>query len=97
MTITDMIALVQSRELGGTTGRPRDVNIYIRNEDGSETRIMDSDSHFIVTGAGDGMLFTDIDLTIINSPTLRKEESADCLAAGISGIAHAADDKDGEP
>lgn len=97
MTTTELIALLQSKEFGGATGKPRDINIYVRNKDNSETWVMNSDSHFIVTGAGDGMLFTDIDLTIINSPTLKLEdeqEPTDRFAMGTPDVAHA--DKEGD-
>lgn len=96
MTTTELIALLQSKEFGGATGRPRDINIYIRNGDGSETWVMDSDSHFIVTGAGDGMLGTNIDLTIINSRTLKEEEPTDRFAMGTPTVAHAGENKGGD-
>lgn len=96
MTTTELIALLQSKEFGGATGRVRDINIYIRNGDGSETWVMDNDSHFIVTGAGDGMLSTDIDLTIINSRTLREEEPTDRFAMGTPSVDHAGENDEGE-
>ena len=89
MTTTELIALLQSKEFGGATGRSRDINIYIRNGDGSETWVMDNDSHFIVTGTGDGMLGTNIDLTIINSRTLKEEEPTDRFAMGTPDVDHA--------
>lgn len=55
---------------------------------------MDNDSHFIVTGTGDGMLGTDIDLTIINSRTLKEEEPTDRFAMGTPGVDHAGENEE---
>lgn len=67
MTTIELIALLQRYERGGATGNPRDINLYVTDENGAEFRVMNDISTLEVTGAGDGMLGTDLDLTIRNT------------------------------
>lgn len=67
MTVTDLIKALQGKEYGGVTKEHREVFMYVRNNDGSETCLMlGGESRIEVTGGGDGVCGASLELTIIN-------------------------------
>lgn len=68
MTTTELIKLLQDREFGGATGRPREISFYI------------NDSFFIpdpkieVCGSGDG-LFTTLELNLVTDKQVKHQDT----------------------
>ena len=63
MTTTELIALLKKNELGGATGRPREISFRFRD-------MMIADPDIEVVGTGDGLI-TDIELELVQEDDSR--------------------------
>lgn len=66
MKVQKLIDILKGKEIGGVTKKPREISLYVRNQDGSEKWVMSEDSEIRVTGGSDGILGASLELTIIN-------------------------------
>lgn len=76
-TTTDLITTLQVQEFGGFSGKPRELIVYAIDDNGDKVCVMDGKSSMVVSGAKDGTLGTELELTITGTQISAVNDDAD--------------------